>query len=373
MKEKRFCPYCQHKLSKKVIEDRQRLYCPQCQSPLYENPTPATAAVFFNEQDEVLLVKRKVEPKKGQWCLPGGFVEMEETPEECCLRELKEETNLNGSIDRLVGVYLSENPVYKSVLVIGYFLNQVRGHIRAGDDSEDVKYYPVQYLPSIAFKSHRSLIYDSLKVYKNYALKPGTVKGHYHFGAYVISSQNHVEIIEKACRAGARIVQYRDKYSEKKEILENAKNIRKIASQYRSLFLVNNHLDIAIISRADGIHLGQNDIPIKDARQMAPGHFIIGVSTHSLEQALEAEAQGADYIGIGPVFSTPTKKDYVPIGIELVKQVLKAVSIPVVAIGGLNLQNVMELKKIGIKNVALVRAFQQNTEMTVKQLNEQFL
>ena len=373
MKPKRFCPFCQHILSKKYIEGCQRLYCPQCQSPLYENPIPATAAVYFNENREVLLVKRKVNPNKGDWCLPGGYVEMEETPEACCLRELKEETNLEGDIKKLVGVYLSESPVYKSVLVIGYWLSEVKGELMAGYDAEAVQFYPLDQLPIIAFRSHRSLIDEVMRLSGNFKLRPEVPVEKFQYGAYVITSSNHVEMAKRACEAGARIIQYRDKGSDKREILKKAKIIRNITRQTNTRFMVNDHIDIARLALADGVHLGQDDLPIHEARMLLPDHFIIGFSTHSLEQALQAQADGADYIAIGPVFSTPTKEDYQAVGLDTVEKVIKAVSIPVVAIGGLSLGNVADLKEIGVGNVAMVRAFQQNTEMTVKQLNEQLL
>ena len=134
-------------------------------------------------------------------------------------------------------------------------------------------------------------------------------------------------------------------------------------------FIVNDSIDIALLAGADGVHLGQDDIPIIEARKITPPGFLIGISTHSLEQALEAERLGADYIGSGPVFATPTKEDYVPIGPETVKRVLQSVHIPVVAIGGLNMDNLPELRAVGAKNFAMVRAFQVKTEETVKRIN----
>lgn len=370
MKTKQFCPYCQQELSTKFIENRQRLFCPQCRIPLYENPIPATAAVYFNNNREILLVRRNVDPKRGEWCLPGGFVEIDETPEQCCLRELKEETNLQGEINSLMEVYLSDSLIYKSVLVIGYLMSNVKGEMRAGDDSEAVRFFSIDRLPTIAFESHRSLINDGVKLFMNF--KPGPAENvvKMHFGAYVISSKNHLEVAKGACQAGARIIQYRDKDSNKRAVLKKAKEIRDITRQYNSLFIVNDHIDIACLVRADGVHLGQDDLPIQEARMILPDHSIIGISTHSLEQALRGQADGADYIAIGPVFSTPTKKDYFPVGMVTVGNVIKSVTVPVVAIGGLNLENVSDLKKIGVENVAMVRAFQQDTEGVVKAINK---
>jgi thiamine-phosphate diphosphorylase len=373
MKVKIYCHFCQHPLISKFVDERERLYCQNCNTPIYENPIPATAAVILNENNEILFVKRKVEPKKGLWCLPGGYVELDEKPETCCLRELREETNLEGEIKKLVGVYLSENPIYRSVLVIGFEIKNAKGEIRAGYDSEEVEYFNTKNLPDIAFESHRALIRDVLTERKGHSILSPVLKAISDFGAYVISSQNHYDIIERSCQAGARIVQYRDKTSNRKVMLDTAHKIRQITAQYNTRFIVNDYIDLALISKADGVHLGQDDVSIQEARKVAGDDLIIGISTHSLEQALKAQKNGADYIAIGPVFSTPTKKEYQPIGLDIVRQVVAAISVPLVAIGGLNLDNMADLKKIGIKNIAMVRGFQNNTKQMVKQVNALFL
>ncbi len=191
----------------------------------------------------------------------------------------------------------------------------------------------------------------------------------YHFGAYVITSGNHIKIAREACQSGARVIQYRDKSSSSKEMLEVSDKIREITNNFNSLFIVNDFIDIALLSGADGVHLGQDDVPLLRARKMTPDNFIIGISTHSLEQAINAEKAGADYIGIGPVFRTPTKEKYSPIGLSIVEEVIRSVKIPVVAIGGLDLDNIAELIKIGVENVAMVRVFQENTGEEVKKVN----
>lgn len=188
-------------------------------------------------------------------------------------------------------------------------------------------------------------------------------------GAYVITSGNHIKIAREACKGGARIIQYRDKNSSAKEMLRIADKIRGITAEFNSLFIVNDFVDIALLSKADGIHLGQDDVPVDRAREIIPDNFLVGISTHSLEQALEAEGKGADYIGIGPVFATPTKKSYNPIGLELVKEVVEKVNVPAVAIGGLNIENINKLVKVGVKNFAMIRNFQENTGEKVKKIN----
>jgi 8-oxo-dGTP diphosphatase len=159
----KYCPYCRARLVQQLVEERERLVCSSCQRIIYENPVPATAAVVRDRDKKVLLVKRKVEPKKGMWCLPGGFIEVDETPEQACLRELHEETNLSGQIDRLVGVYPGDSTVYKSVLIIGYLIKDYRGSLKAGDDCTEALFYDTHQLPPIAFRSHRALLQDVWK------------------------------------------------------------------------------------------------------------------------------------------------------------------------------------------------------------------
>jgi thiamine-phosphate diphosphorylase len=417
---KNYCHVCGTGLTKKLIQDHERLFCPKCQYPVYENPIPATAAVVINEDHEVLLVKRTVEPKAGQWCLPGGFVEMGEAPEFACLRELKEETGLDGEIHQWAGNIISESPVYQWVIVMGYSIKNVRGRLTAGDDCSEAVFFNPGTMPPIAFRSHREILRNVLKANQKFlqgnesvgqwvsgsvkqmtyevtpnekflqgvqgnaqsAKRRAQSKNTIHAvrkapcamrlppGAYVITSGNHIEIAKRACSAGAGILQYREKHAGRREMAATAQKIREITKKYGTLFIVNDFIDIALIVEADGVHLGQDDIPIAEARKIVPAGFLIGRSTHSLEQAIEAEKQGADYIGSGPVFATPTKEDYIPIGIDTVKQVIETVRIPVVAIGGLNLDNISELQKIGVKNFAMVRAFQKNTEEVVRRINQ---
>jgi thiamine-phosphate pyrophosphorylase len=191
----------------------------------------------------------------------------------------------------------------------------------------------------------------------------------YNFGAYVITSKDHIKIAREACESGARIIQYRDKTSTKAEMLNIADKIREITKEYNALFIVNDFIDIAHKSGADGVHLGQDDFPLLRARKITPDNFIIGISTHSLEQAIDAEKEGADYIGIGPVFDTPTKEKYNSIGLSTVKEVIRNVSIPVVAIGGISLENIGALVEMGVENVAMIRCFQENTGEKVKKVN----
>ena len=157
-----YCPICSERLKMSKMERRKRLICPKCGWVKYENPLPSVAALVRNEKGEILLVKRGVDPGKGKWALPSGFIEIEETPEKACLRELEEETGLRGKRIELIGVYSQRSKLYRNVLIIGYEI-QVTGKVSPGSDSLDARFFPIQKLPRIPFSSHRKIIKEASK------------------------------------------------------------------------------------------------------------------------------------------------------------------------------------------------------------------
>jgi len=157
-KQKRFCPLCGEKLEKISRDGRMRLYCGRCDRILYENPLPATAVVVLDDEHHLLLVKRAMEPAKGTWCLPGGFVELDETPAEGAVRELQEETGLKGTVGQLIDVVGEDSSFYGPLIIIGYHISPQGGTLRAGDDAAEVRYFPLADLPQVAFASHRAII-----------------------------------------------------------------------------------------------------------------------------------------------------------------------------------------------------------------------
>jgi 8-oxo-dGTP diphosphatase len=157
----KYCPNCGLKSRLKKIEGRERVVCFECGWVHYENPLPSAAALVRNERGEVLLVKRGVEPGRGKWALPSGFIEIDETPEKACLRELEEETGLKGEIMRLIGVYSQKSLTYKNVLIIGYEV-KAWGNLSPGSDSLSADFFPPDKFPEIAFSSHREIIEDGL-------------------------------------------------------------------------------------------------------------------------------------------------------------------------------------------------------------------
>ncbi|HNX68487.1 MAG TPA: thiamine phosphate synthase [Candidatus Omnitrophota bacterium] len=165
--------------------------------------------------------------------------------------------------------------------------------------------------------------------------------------------------VEQAFRGGTDIVQLRSKVLTDAVMLRAGLRIRKIAARFRKLFFVNDRVDLALAAGADGVHLGQGDLPVPAARQLireAGRKLWIGKSTHNLRQALEAQREKADYIGVGAVFTTPTKPDANALGLKFVRQVAGSVRIPWVAIGGIDLENVRSVMNAGATRVAVVRA-----------------
>lgn len=155
--------------------------------------------------------------------------------------------------------------------------------------------------------------------------------------------------------AGVRILQLRAKGAGSKEVLAASRAVRRAALEYGALFIVNDRADIALLAGADGVHLGQEDIPLFEARRLLGPGSVIGVSTHDATEARRARDEGADYISFGPVFPTSTKKDArPPRGIELLREVRKAVTVPIVAIGGITGDNAAGVLNAGADSVAVI-------------------
>ena len=184
------------------------------------------------------------------------------------------------------------------------------------------------------------------------------------------------EVAGLAYSGGTDIVQLRMKRSEGKEMLEQARKIKALSEEYAKFFIVNDRVDIAILSDADGVHLGQSDIPIKDARELLGDDKLIGISVHSTEEAKKAESEGADYVSVGSIFHTSTKPDaYHGLGLDAVFTVKKAVGIPVMAIGGINRGNIQDVIRAGADSVAVVSAVvsQKDIPSAVHELRDMIL
>jgi len=162
-REVKYCPYCGSLLTERDENGVKRLYCPTCKIIIYKNPVPVVALVVLNSKKEILLIKRKVEPKRGKWALPSGFIELYEEPESAAQRELEEETGIKVDKLKLLNVYHQLSQDYESVLVIA-FLSFSDSFPQAGDDAEDAKFYPPdEAIKLVCFQSHLRAIKDALK------------------------------------------------------------------------------------------------------------------------------------------------------------------------------------------------------------------
>ncbi len=166
--------------------------------------------------------------------------------------------------------------------------------------------------------------------------------------------ENLLDVCEKAIDGGATLIQLREKDISSRAFFEEAAALKKLCESRNVPLLINDRADIALAADADGIHIGQSDIPIDAARRILGDDKIIGVSAGTVEEALEAEKSGADYLGVGAVFPTATKDDAENVGIDTLRKVRGAVKIPIVGIGGINTENIEKLNGTGIDGVAVV-------------------
>lgn len=167
---------------------------------------------------------------------------------------------------------------------------------------------------------------------------------------------NH-EVVEAAVKGGVSCVQIREKECSTRDFVLQARILKELLTPHNIPLIVNDRVDVALAVEADGVHLGQTDMTISDARIIVGDDYIIGISAESLEDAVLAEKQGADYIGISPVFATPTKDDTAPpLGISGIKEINQRTSIPIVAIGGINSTNTRDIILAGADGIAVVSA-----------------
>ncbi|MEA3328930.1 MAG: NUDIX hydrolase [Candidatus Omnitrophota bacterium] len=159
----KFCPLCKYPLRRGEVDGRKRLVCQKCGWVDYKNPLPVAVCAAMNKKDKILIAKRNLEPGKGRWALPGGFVEWDEDPETTCLRELKEETGIDGEITRLTGVYIQKSREYGSLLVIGYAVSVLHEDISINSEVKEAKFAGRKAIPYVPFLTHRKIIEEVYK------------------------------------------------------------------------------------------------------------------------------------------------------------------------------------------------------------------
>lgn len=174
--------------------------------------------------------------------------------------------------------------------------------------------------------------------------------------------RSNIEVVKQWIAAGIKVIQYREKDKSMKVKYQECQVIREMTKQAEVTFIINDDIDLAMMLKADGVHIGQDDFPIEKVRELIGSQMIIGISTHSPEQAQQAVKSGADYIGVGPIFKTSTKKDVCqPVGVKYLEYVVENIDIPFVVIGGITESNVAEVIERGASCIAMV------TEITKSQ------
>ncbi|WP_416673305.1 thiamine phosphate synthase [Egbenema bharatensis] len=196
---------------------------------------------------------------------------------------------------------------------------------------------------------------------------------------YLITSpvENLLDVVEASLQGGVTLVQYRDKTADDLTRLHTAKALKELCHRYDALFVINDRIDLAIAVDADGVHLGQQDVPVALARQLLGSQKIVGRSTHSPDDLDRAMREGVDYVGVGPVYETPTKAGRAAAGLDYVRHAVNHATLPWFAIGGIDLENLHEVLSAGAERIAVVRAIMQSeqptlaTQFFISQLNRQ--
>ncbi len=199
------------------------------------------------------------------------------------------------------------------------------------------------------------------------------MKGYYFITDSDLSRAGNISDVKQAEACGVCAVQYRNKNAETRAMYEEAVRLKEICRD--ALFLINDRIDIALAVDADGVHLGQSDMPYRAARKMLGPEKVIGITVHNLAEAVEAQRSGADYLGVSPIFQTATKSDAgKPSGIALIEEIRAQVDIPLIAIGGINLANAPEVVRAGADGLCAISAVvaKEDVSSEIKRFQELF-
>ena len=188
----------------------------------------------------------------------------------------------------------------------------------------------------------------------------------------VLKGRNPIEAARQVIGGGAKTIQLRDKLTRKKELLTTARQLKELCAEHNVLFIVNDYLDLALAADADGLHLGQDDLPIKVARKLLPIDKILGGSAHTVEEAVAAESDGADYIAVSAIYPTTSKEGERVVGLDRLRETREAVTCPLVAIGGITPDNAADVITAGADSIAVIRAVleAENIENAARQIVE---
>jgi thiamine-phosphate pyrophosphorylase len=225
---------------------------------------------------------------------------------------------------------------------------------------EEIAKAPGLGLEPDRFRGARFTLYTIEKTLVSRVLRQEIIKR--LSGLYVIidtaalGGRRHVEVAAQAIRGGAKVIQLRDKEHSRKEMLSIAQELRELCTGRNVLFIMNDYLDLSLAVEADGLHVGQDDLPARVARRWLPLDKILGCSVRTVEEATAARSDGADYIAVGSMYPTSSKESAEVVGPERLRQIRDAVPLPLVAIGGINKDNVGEVMAAGADAVAVINA-----------------
>lgn len=193
------------------------------------------------------------------------------------------------------------------------------------------------------------------------------------YNLYCLTAENlscgrkNIDVVKEILSAGVKIIQYREKKKSLKEKFKEALTLRDLTSKYDAILIINDHLDLAKIVEADGVHIGQDDYPIEVVRDFLGEDFIIGITVHNKEQIIDSVDKKADYLGLGPIFESFTKENpHPPIGLEILNWAVKNYEIPIVAIGGIKESNIIQVLNSGGKCIAMVSEIVSSTNIREK-------
>lgn len=334
-------------------------------------PVPG-AAVICLHGDAVLLIQRANEPNRGRWSFPGGKIHPGEAARDAAAREALEETGVAVRVLDLVDVYDALFPPYH--YTVADYLAEPLGELlspRAGSDCLDARWVPLadvgEYELTAAMESvlRRALwLRDRAGVRPaclgetpREPVTPRSFPGGIYFVTPDVPPDVQVELVRAAVEGGVKLIQLRHKSADAGTLLPAARRMQEICRTSGALFLINDRIDLAVACRADGVHLGQTDLPVSVARDLLGPDAVLGVSVESSKQAATAQCDGANYLGVGPVYGSTTKLDAGPaVGLAHLAEIRAETTLPVVAIGGITLPALRDVRATGAHSAAVIGA-----------------
>ena len=335
-------------------------------------PIPGAAGVVL-WREHVLLVRRGTPPHLGRWSLPGGKIAPGELAREAAAREIREETGLAVRVLAPVDVFDARIPPFHYCVVDFLCIPlapPLEGlpPVSAGDDVTAARWAPFHDLDAFEVTPAVRTVLDRARVlqrmegvlppYLGQAPGPPDARPRWPGGICVLThpGRDHVEVVREALRGGVSAIQLRDKAADAGDLLPAARAIAALCRSHGVPFVVNDRVDLAAVVGA-GVHLGQSDLPVREARALLGTDAYVGVSVENVEQATAAVAGGADYLGVGPIYGSASKEDAGPaVGLAHLQEIASAVRIPVLAIGGIDAATVGAVRRSGAEGAAVIGA-----------------